>query len=47
MIIHYIVEGNIFVVIVCKLLAKKILKCNVKECFKISDKEMVKMPIAV
>ena len=44
-IIHYIVEEkNIFVLIANRLLAKKIFKCHVKDCFKINGKPMIKMP---
>ena len=44
MIILYILEGNIFVVIVCKFLVqKKILKYLVKDCFKTNGKQMIKM----
>ena len=45
MITHYIVIEIVFVVIVYKLLAqKKILKCHVKNCFKINGNKMIKMP---
>ena len=43
MIIHYIVEGNIFVVIIYKLLVQKILKCHIKDCFQINGKQNIKM----
>ena len=43
MIIRYTVEEKIFVVIVSKILAQKILKCHVKDCFKINGKQMIKM----
>ena len=44
MILHCIVEENIFVVIVCKLLArKKILKCQINDCFKLNGKQMIKI----
>ena len=44
MIILYIVEENIFVIIVYKLLVQKILKRHVKDCFKINGKQRVIMP---
>ena len=35
-----------FLVVSCKLSAKKeILKCHMNDCFKISDKQRIKMPI--
>ena len=37
MIILYIVEENIFV-------AKEILKCHIKDCFKINGKQRILMP---
>ena len=45
MIIHYIVEENIF----CRyyLLAfvtEETLKCHIKDCFKINGKQTIKMP---
>ena len=44
-IIHYIVEKNIFVAFVYMLsLQKKYLKCHIKHCFKINGKQIVKMP---
>ena len=38
MIIHFIVEENIFVVIVYMLL----LQCHIKDCFKINSKQTIK-----
>ena len=44
MIIHYITEENIFVVIVYKLLVqKKIFKSHTNECFRIIDKQTIKI----
>ena len=43
MIIHCIVEENIFAVIVYKLLIQK-KHCNVKDCFKINGKQRIIMP---
>ena len=38
-------EGNIFGVIVCKLLVqKKYLKSDIKDWFKINDKQIIIMP---
>ena len=42
--IHYIMEGNIFVVIVCKLKQQQKLKCHIKDCFKTNGKQTIKMP---
>ena len=43
-VIHDIGEENIFIVIVFKVLVqKKILKRDVKDCFKINGKQMIKM----
>ena len=42
MIIHYIVEENIFVVIA--YITEEILKRHVKDSFKINGKQMTKMP---
>ena len=45
MIIHYIVEENIFVFIFYTLsLEKKILKYHIKDCLKINGKETIKKP---
>ena len=45
MIIHYIIEKNIFVVIVDMLsVQKKILNCHIKNCFKINGKQRIIMP---
>ena len=41
MIKPYIVEENVFVVVYKLLAQKKILKCLVKDCFKISGKQMI------
>ena len=44
-IIPYIVEKNIFVIIVYKLLVQKeILKRQIKDCCKINDKQRIIMP---
>ena len=42
MIILYIVEGIIFVVIVCQLLGRNI-KCDMNDYFDINGKQMIKM----
>ena len=45
MMINYIVEENIFVIIVYKLLVqKRYLKSHVKDCFKINSKHTIKIP---
>ena len=51
MIIHYTVEENIFTVVAYKLKVMKctesteeILKCHIKDCFKINGKQRIKMP---
>ena len=42
---HYIVQENIFVVIVYSVLEQqKQLTCHIKGCFKINGKERVKLP---
>ena len=41
---HYIVQENIFVVIVCSVLEQqKHLTCHIKGCFKTNGKERVKL----
>ena len=40
---NYIVEGNIFIVIIYKLLVQKLLKCHIKDCFQINGKQNIKM----
>ena len=43
MVMHYIVEENIFVIIDYKLLVhQKVILIN--DCFKINGKQMIKMP---
>ena len=44
-IIHRIVQENVFILIAHKLsLQKKILKCHIRDCFKINGKQTIKMP---
>ena len=44
MIVHYIVEKNPFLFLFLQAFSiEKILKCHVKDCFKINDKLMIKM----
>ena len=42
MIIYYIVEKNIFVVIV--FITEEVLKRHIRDCFKINDKERTIIP---
>ena len=42
---HYTMEKNIFGRFLQAFSKKKILKCHIKHCFKISDKQGIKMPI--
>ena len=44
MIIHYIVEGNLFCHYLQAFSAEEILKRHIKDCFKINGKQEIKMP---
>ena len=44
MTIHYIMEENIFVIIVYKFISEEIFKCHIKDCFKIIGKQRIRMP---
>ena len=45
MLIHCIVEESTFAIICFQVFStEKILKCQVKDCFKINGKQMIKMP---
>ena len=44
MIVHYIMEKKLFLFLFLQAFSiEKILKCHVKDCFKINDKLMIKM----